>query len=62
METISLNFILALPKIGNCESILVITEIFSKYATYCGTLYYLKEQMGRILMKHLGVPLTIIND
>ena len=66
-KSVSLDFIISLPKMGNLTSILVVVDRFSKYATFilapkqCAadetTCLFFKN-----VVKYWGVPQNIVND
>ena len=66
-ESISLDFISALPKVGELDSILVVVDRFSKYATFipaplhCSAKDVVQLFLGHVV-KYWGVPQNIVND
>ncbi|OMO75693.1 reverse transcriptase [Corchorus capsularis] len=66
-ESISLDFICSLPKVGDLGSILVVVDRFSKYATFIPAHKHCSaEETARLIFKHVvkywGVPESIISD
>lgn len=66
-ESISLDFIVRLPKMGDMTAILVVVDHFSKYATFILMRKFSStEEMVRMIFKHMvkywGVPKSIFND
>ncbi|TYK25835.1 reverse transcriptase [Cucumis melo var. makuwa] len=66
-ESVSMDFITHLPKVGNFEAILVIIDRFSKYATFIPTTKQCSEEMtAQLFFKHVvnlwGVPISIVSD
>ena len=66
-ESVSLDFISALPKVGELGSILVVVDRFSKYATFIpAPLHCSAEEASKLFLKHVvkywGVPQNIVND
>ena len=66
-ESISLDFISSLPKVGDHGSILVVIDRFSKYATFIPAhKYCTAEETARLIFKNVvkywGVPQSIISD
>ena len=66
-ESISLDFIVGLPKVGDLGSILVVIDRFSKYATFIpAQKYCTAEDTARLIFKNVvkywGVPQSIISD
>ncbi|CAL8989416.1 unnamed protein product [Prunus brigantina] len=66
-ESLSMDFIVSLPKSEGCGSILVVVDRFTKYATFipapadCNA-----EETARLFLKHVvkywGIPKSIISD
>ncbi|KAI5328758.1 hypothetical protein L3X38_028155 [Prunus dulcis] len=66
-ESLSMDFIVSLPKSEGCGSILVVVDRFTKYATFipapaeCNA-----EEAARLFLKHVvkywGIPKSIISD
>lgn len=66
-ESISMDFIMALPKSDGCQTLLVVVDRFSKYSTFipaskeCNT-----EEAARLFVRHVvkywGLPKTIVSD
>ena len=66
-ESVSLDFIISLPKTGDLKSILVVVDRFSKYATFIAAQKQCPaEKTTLIFFKHVvkcwGVPQNIISD
>lgn len=66
-ESVSLDFITNLPKVGDFSGILVVVDRFSKYATFVPTTKYLSaEDTASLFFKHVvkywGVPQNIVSD
>ena len=66
-ESISLDFITHLSKVGEMESILVIIDRFSKYATFIPTRKSCSaEATAQLFFRHVvtlwGIPTSIVND
>jgi len=66
-ESVSLDFITHLPKVGEFEAILVIVDRFSKYATFISAPKLCSAEMtAQLFFKHIvklwGVPVSIISD
>ena len=66
-ESVSLDFINGLPKVGDISSILVVIDRFSKYATFIPTTKYCSaEETARLffkfVVKYWGVPQHIVSD
>ncbi|XP_075092690.1 uncharacterized protein LOC107763230 [Nicotiana tabacum] len=66
-ESISLNFITGLPKVGNHATIMVVVDQFSKYATFIAAPQNISaEDTARLffshVVKHWGMPSNIISD
>ncbi|KAA0063945.1 reverse transcriptase [Cucumis melo var. makuwa] len=66
-ESVSMDFITHLPKVGDFEAILVIIDRFSKYATFFPTTKQCSAEMtAQLFFKHVvklwGVPTSIVSD
>ena len=66
-ESVSLDFITKLPKVGDISGILVVVDRFSKYATFIPTTKHLTaEDTANLFFKHVvkywGVPRNIVSD
>ena len=66
-ESVSMDFITHLPKVGDYETILVIIDRFSKYATFVPTTKQCSAELTaqlffRHIMKLWGVPTSIVSD
>ncbi|KAA0051292.1 reverse transcriptase [Cucumis melo var. makuwa] len=66
-ESVSMNFITHLSKVGDFEAILVIIDRFSKYATFIPTTRQCSAEMtAQLFFKHVvklwGVPTSIVSD
>ncbi|KAA0045084.1 reverse transcriptase [Cucumis melo var. makuwa] len=66
-ESVSMDFITHLPKVGDFEAILVIIDRFSKYATFIPTTKQCSAEMiAQLFFKHvvklLGVSTSIVSD
>ncbi|KAL0554684.1 hypothetical protein IC582_008611 [Cucumis melo] len=66
-ESVSMNFITYLPKVGDFEAILVIIDRFSKYATFIPTTRQCSAEMtAQLFFKHVvklwGVSTSIVSD
>ena len=66
-ESVSLDFITYLSKVGEMESILVIVERFSKYTTFVPTPKSCNgKTTTQLFFQHVaklwGIPMSIIND
>ncbi|TYK15933.1 reverse transcriptase [Cucumis melo var. makuwa] len=66
-ESVSMDFITHLPKVGDFEAILVIIDRFSKYATFIPTTKQCSVEMtAQLFFKHVvklwGVPTSIVRD
>ena len=66
-ESLSMDFIIGLPKSDGFASILVVVDTFSKYATFIpATKECPAEEAARLFLRHVvkywGVPLSIISD
>ncbi|TYK15859.1 reverse transcriptase [Cucumis melo var. makuwa] len=66
-ESVSMDFITHLPKVGDFKSILVIIDRFSKYATFIPTTKQCSAEMiAQLFFKHVvklwGVPTSIVSD
>ncbi|GMP96988.1 hypothetical protein CsSME_00045408 [Camellia sinensis var. sinensis] len=66
-ESVSLDFITGLPKVGDIGTILNIVDRFSKYATFIAAPKYVSaEETAQLLFKHIvkywGVPKSIVSD
>ncbi|TYJ98371.1 reverse transcriptase [Cucumis melo var. makuwa] len=66
-ESVSMDFITHLPKVGDFDAILVIFDRFSKYATFIPTTKpCLAEMMAQLFLKHVvklwGVLTSIVSD
>ena len=66
-ESVSLDFITHLPKVGEYDAILVIVDWFSKYATFVPTPKLCSDELtAQLFFKHVvklwGIPASIISD
>ncbi|KAL4366472.1 hypothetical protein GQ457_05G021340 [Hibiscus cannabinus] len=66
-ESISMEFIIGLPKVDDFSSIMVVVDRFSKYATFIpASKVCPAEEAARLFLKHVvkywGVPKTIVSD
>ncbi|KAA0054053.1 reverse transcriptase [Cucumis melo var. makuwa] len=66
-ESVSMDFITHLPKVGDFEAILVIIDHFSKYVTFIPTTKQCSVEMtAQLFFKHVvklwGVPTSIVSD
>lgn len=66
-ESVSMDFISGLPKVGEYGSILVVVDWFSKYATFIpAPTYCTTEETAYLFLKHivksLGVPQNFVSD
>ncbi|PKI77579.1 hypothetical protein CRG98_002033 [Punica granatum] len=66
-ENVSMDFIVNLPKSEGCQTLIVMVDRFSKYATFIPTKKDCPaEEAARLFMKHVikywGVPTTIVSD
>ena len=66
-ESISLDFIAGLPKVGDLGAILVVIDRFSKYAAFIPTpKYCTAEDTAKMIFKHVvkywGIPENIVSD
>ncbi|KAA0047475.1 uncharacterized protein E5676_scaffold507G00670 [Cucumis melo var. makuwa] len=66
-ESISMDFITHLPKVGDFEAILLIIDRFSKYVTFIPTAKQCSAEMTtQLFFKHVvklwGVPTSIVSD
>ncbi|GMQ12089.1 hypothetical protein CsSME_00054546 [Camellia sinensis var. sinensis] len=66
-ESISMDFIVALPKSEGCKTILVVVDRFSKYATFIAAPNECSaEETAKLFFKHVvkywGLPQSIISD
>ncbi|CAL2270472.1 unnamed protein product [Prunus armeniaca] len=66
-ESLSMDFIVSLPKSEGCGSILVVVDKFIKYATFIPALAdFNVEEVARLFLKHVvkywGIPKSIISD
>ena len=66
-ESVSLDFITSLPRVGELGCILVVVDRFSKYATFIPTPKYCSaEDTARLFFKHVvkywGLPENIVSD
>ncbi|KAK8590647.1 hypothetical protein V6N13_057538 [Hibiscus sabdariffa] len=66
-ESISMDFIIGLPKVDDFLSIMVVVDRFSKYATFIpASKVCPAEEAARLFLKHVvkywGVPKTIVSD
>ncbi|KAE8690049.1 hypothetical protein F3Y22_tig00110929pilonHSYRG00045 [Hibiscus syriacus] len=66
-ESISLDFISRLPRVGDLGSILVVVDRFSKYATFIpASKYCSTEETAKLVFKHVvrywGIPQSIVID
>ena len=53
-ESVSLDFISALPKVGELGSILVVVDRFSKYATFIpAPLHYSADEASKLFLKYV---------
>ena len=66
-ESVSMDFIVNLPKFKGCRTLMVVVDRFSKYATFVpATKDCPAEEAAKLFMKHVvkywGVPRTIVSD
>ncbi|KAH9688170.1 Endonuclease [Citrus sinensis] len=66
-ESVSMDFITSMPKSEGCESIMVVVDRYSKYATFIAAPVDCKaDEAARLFVKHIvklwGVPKSIVND
>lgn len=66
-ESVSLDFITGLPKVGDLTTILVVVDRFSKYATFIAAPQYISaEDTTRLFFSHVvkywGLPKDIVSD
>lgn len=66
-ESVSLDFITGLPKVGDLGTILVVIDRFSKYATFLASPKYVSaEETALLFFKHVvkywGMPQDIVSD
>ncbi|KAL4383104.1 hypothetical protein GQ457_15G008210 [Hibiscus cannabinus] len=66
-ESISMDFIIGLPKVDDFSSIMVVVDRFSKYATFIpASKVCPAEEAARLFLKHVvkywGVPKKIVSD
>ena len=66
-ESITMDFIIGLPKLEGYGSIIVAVDMFSKYATFITTpIDYTVKNTTRLFLKHMvkywGLPNYIISD
>ncbi|KAL4282484.1 hypothetical protein GQ457_16G016990 [Hibiscus cannabinus] len=66
-ESISMDFIIGLPKVDDFSSIMVVVDRFSKYATFIpASKVCPAEEAARLFLKNVvkywGVPKTIVSD
>lgn len=66
-ESVSLDFISCLPKVGDLATILTIVDRFSKYVTFIAApKYTTAEETARLFFKHIvkywGLPKNIVSD
>ena len=66
-ESVSLDFITSLPRVGELGCILVVVDRFSKYATFIPTPKYCSaEDTAQLFFKHVvkywGLPENIVSD
>lgn len=66
-ESLSMDFIVNLPKSEGCRTIMVVVDRFSKYATFIpASKHCPAEEAARLFLKHVvkywGVPQTIVSD
>ncbi|KAL0448455.1 UNVERIFIED_CONTAM: Transposon Ty3-I Gag-Pol polyprotein [Sesamum latifolium] len=66
-ESIPLDYISGLPKVGDLDSIIVVVDRFSKYATFIAALKHITvEGTSHLFFKHIfkywGLPKDIVSD
>ncbi|KAL3524838.1 hypothetical protein ACH5RR_013210 [Cinchona calisaya] len=66
-ESVSMDFIVGLPKFEGCQTIMVVVDRFSKYGTFIAASKDCPaEEAARLFMKHIikywGVPRIIVSD
>ncbi|KAL0349659.1 UNVERIFIED_CONTAM: Transposon Tf2-11 polyprotein [Sesamum radiatum] len=66
-ESVSMDYIFGLPKVGDLGSIIVVVDRLSKYATFIAAPKHITaEEMAHLFFKHVvkywGLPKDIIND
>ncbi|KAI3412628.1 Hydrolase_4 domain-containing protein [Psidium guajava] len=66
-ESVSMDFIVGLPKSEGCRTLMVVVDRFSKYATFVpATDDCPAEEAAKLFLKHVvkhwGVPRTIVSD
>lgn len=66
-ESISMDFIIGLPKSEGCGNIIVVVDRFSKYAIFIPVpSKFSAEDVARLFLKHVvkywGIPKTIVSD
>ncbi|GMJ06952.1 hypothetical protein HRI_004364400 [Hibiscus trionum] len=66
-ESISLDFIMSLPKVRDLGAVIVVVDRFSKYATFIPAPKYCSaEETAQLVFKHVvkywGVPQDIVSD
>ena len=66
-ESVSIDFIAGLPRVGEFDHILVVVDRFSKYATFMPvSKYYSAEETAKVFFKHVvkywGIPKSIVSD
>ncbi|PKI57042.1 hypothetical protein CRG98_022546 [Punica granatum] len=66
-ESVSMDFIVNLPKLKGCQTLMVVVDRFSKYATFISAKKECPaEKAAQLFMKHVvkywGVPTTIMSD
>ena len=67
MDSVTMDFIIGLPKSEDSDSIIVVVDRFSKYATFiAASTNCTVEKTTRLFLKHVvkywGLPKYIIND
>ncbi|KAK8663978.1 hypothetical protein V6N13_083783 [Hibiscus sabdariffa] len=66
-ESVALDFIVSLPRVGDLGSIIVVVDRFSKYATFIPAPKYCSAEVtAQLVFKHVvkywGVPQNIVSD
>ncbi|CAL1380625.1 unnamed protein product [Linum trigynum] len=66
-ESVSMDFIIGLPKVEGCGSIMVVVDRFSKYGVFiAGPKDMTAEDAARLFFKHVvkywGIPVSIVSD
>lgn len=65
--SLSMDYIVNLPKVDNCRSIIVVVDRFSKYATFISAPHVVSaETTAKLFFKNIiklwGIPLDIVSD